>query len=92
MNKEQIAQQIADQKGITKKEALDNVNDVLGAIKTALVAGERVSLVNFGNFDVKERKERTGRNPQTGEQMNIPAQKTVGFKPGKDLRESVKAS
>jgi len=92
MNKEQIAQTIADQKGITKKEALDNVNDVLEAVKQALVSGERVSLVNFGNFDVKERKARTGRNPQTGEQMNIPAQKTVGFKPGKDLRESVKAS
>lgn len=92
MNKEQIAQQIADTKGVTKKEALDQVNDVLETIKQALVSGEKVSLVNFGNFEVKERKERIGRNPQTSEQMHIPAQKTVGFKPGKDLRESVKAS
>lgn len=92
MNKEDIAQKIADRKGITKKEALDNVNDFLDVVKESLVEGERVSLVNFGNFDVKERKARTGRNPQTGESMDIPAQKTVSFKPGKDLRESVKAS
>lgn len=92
MNKEKIAQQIADQKGITKKEALDNVNDVLGAIKDALVSGERVTLVNFGNFEVKERKARTGRNPQTGAEMDIAAQKVVGFKSGKELRDAVKGS
>lgn len=90
MNKEQLAQNIADKKGITKKEALDNVNDVLKAIKDALVSGDRVALVNFGNFEVRERKERIGRNPQTGQEMKIPKQKNVSFKAGKELRESVK--
>ena len=92
MNKETLAQNIADKKGITKKEALDNINEVLDGITEVISQGERVSLVNFGNFEVKERKARLGRNPQTGEPINIEAQKTVSFKPGKELRERAKQS
>jgi len=55
-----------------------------------LARGEKVSLVGFGTFQVRERKARRGRNPQTGEELQIPARKTPRFKPGKGLREKVK--
>ena len=75
--------------GITKKQAAEVVDCVFDTIKDALAKGEKVSLIGFGTFSVKERAAREGRNPRTGEKIKIEAKKIPSFKPGKDLRESV---
>lgn len=90
MNKDKLAQKIADEKGITKADALSNLNDVFDTISDSLINGETVSIVNFGSFEVRTRKARSGRNPQTGAEIQIPEQKAIGFKVGKGLREGVK--
>jgi len=59
-------------------------------ISHTLAKGEKIQLVGFGTFEIRERAERTGRNPQTGEEMTIPATKIPAFKPGKELKEAVK--
>ncbi|MES9760121.1 HU family DNA-binding protein, partial [Priestia megaterium] len=59
-------------------------------ISNTLAQEEKIQLVGFGTFEIRERAERTGRNPQTGEQMTIPASKSPAFKPGKELKEAVK--
>lgn len=92
MNKDQVAQVIADRVGGTKKEALAYVDTFLDVVKEQLIEGESVSLVNFGKFETKLRKERIGINPQTKEEMKINALKTVRFNVGKGLREDVKNS
>lgn len=90
MTKKDIAEIVASQQGITKKEAADVVHTVLETIGSSLARGEKVSLVGFGTFDVRERSERVGRNPQTGEVIQIKASKTPVFKAGKDLKDLVK--
>lgn len=90
MNKEQIASQVADKMGVTKKEASEYIDAFLDIVAEQLVQGESVSLVNFGKFDVKMRKERKGRNPQTREEMIIPAQRALSFSAGKGLKDRVK--
>jgi len=75
--------------GITKKQAGEVVNAVISAIKDALAKGEKVSLVGFGTFSVKERAARQGRNPRTGKKIKIPKKKVPIFKPGKELKDSV---
>ena len=75
--------------GITKKQAAEVVDCVFDTIKDALAKGDKVSLIGFGTFSVKERAAREGRNPRTGEKIKIKAKKIPSFKPGKDLRESV---
>lgn len=92
MNKENIAEVLAEKHSLNKKDSLEIVNTVFETVKESLVKGEAVSIVNFGKFERKERKERVGRNPQTGEEMTIKAQKTVGFKAGKALKDEVKGS
>lgn len=74
---------------MTKKDASKSVEAVLEAIAGALREGEKVQLIGFGNFEVKDKPERKGRNPRTGEEMIIPARKSVSFKAGKQLREEV---
>lgn len=76
--------------GITKKQAAAAVDAVISSIKGALKKGDKVSLVGFGSFSVKERKARTGRNPQTGKPMKIKAKKVPAFSAGKGLKEAVK--
>lgn len=76
--------------GLTKKDATKAVDAVFNAIQDALVKGEKVQLIGFGNFEVRERAARKGRNPQTGEEIEIPATKVPAFKPGKQLKEAVK--
>lgn len=75
--------------GITKKQAGEVVDAVISAIKDALAKGEKVSLIGFGTFSVKERAAREGRNPRTGKKIKIPKKKVPVFKPGKELKDSV---
>lgn len=89
MNKTNLIERIAKENGKTKIEAGQMVDVVLGQISRALQAGEKVSLFGFGNFEVRERAARTGRNPQTGEVIQIQACRVPAFKPGKHLKEAV---
>lgn len=89
MNKAQLIDAMAGKSGLTKadaKKALDGFIDVTG---DALKTGDRISLVGFGSFSISERSARTGRNPQTGKEIRIPAKKVVKFKAGSDLTDSV---
>lgn len=90
MNKEQVAQKVADKMGVTKKEAMEHIDSLLTIVTESLIEGEAVSFVNFGKFERKTRKERKGRNPQTKEEMIIPEQDTVSFSVGKGLKDAVK--
>ncbi|SMO66289.1 HU family DNA-binding protein [Melghirimyces algeriensis] len=90
MNKAQLIERVAESTGKTKKESGQVVDAVLETISESLQKGEKVSLIGFGHFEVRERAARTGRNPQTGEPIQIEASKTPAFKPGKQLKESVK--
>jgi DNA-binding protein HU-beta len=74
----------------TKKEAQEAVDCVISSITRALKKGDTVTLVGFGSFKVVERKARKGRNPQTGEEIDIKASKAPKFTPGKSLKEAVK--
>ena len=73
----------------SKAKAEKAVNAVIDAIKDGIKRDSKVQLVGFGTFTVKKRKARTGRNPQTGEQIKIKASKTVGFKPGKSMKDAL---
>ena len=75
--------------GITKKQAAEVVDGVFGAIKDSLAKGDKVSLIGFGTFSVKERAAREGRNPRTGRKIRIPKKKVPAFKAGKALKEAV---
>lgn len=89
MNKADLIARVAEESGVTKKLAAEVVENTFVAIKESLAAGEKFTLVGFGTFEVVERAEREGRNPQTGEPITIPARKAVRFKAGKALKEVV---
>lgn len=89
MNKTELVNAVAEQSGLTKKDAAKAVDAVFGAVSTTLSNGGKVSLVGFGNFEVRERAARKGRNPQTGKEITIAASKVPAFKPGKALKETV---
>jgi DNA-binding protein HU-beta len=90
MNKDEIVEIISEQAEITKAAAMRALNAMLDGIKNALKKDDPVVIVNFGTFTVKKRAARKGRNPSTGEEINIKAAKVVGFKAGKALKEAVK--
>jgi len=90
MNKGVLVEKIAKECEMGKAVAEQVLASVLGAITDAITAGEKVALLGFGTFSVSERAAREGRNPQTGETMNIPAKKVVKFKAGSELVESLK--
>ncbi|MGX2946950.1 HU family DNA-binding protein [Enterococcus alishanensis] len=90
MNKDYLASNVADKTDLTKKESLAVVNELFKAIETALSNGEKVQVIGFGNFEVRTRASRKGRNPQTGEELTIPESKVPAFKAGKQLKDSVK--
>ena len=90
MNKAELIEKVSDKTGLTKKESWNVIDAVTDTIKNALSKGEKVTLVNFGSFQVLNRKSRRGRNPQTGKEMQIPAKKVPKFVPGKKLREKVR--
>jgi len=89
MNKTQLIEAIADESGLKKKEAEAALNAMTAAIAEALKAGEKVQLVGFGTYEVKERAARNGRNPKTGETIKIAASKTPAFSAGKGLKDAV---
>ncbi len=89
MNKSELVNAVADAADMSKGDAGDAVEAVLGAITDALKAGTTVSLVGFGTFSVRERAARTGRNPRTGEEIEIAASKIPSFKAGKGLKDAV---
>ena len=89
MNREELAAAVAERAGVTKKAAGEAVEAVFETISDALKTGERVGLTGFGAFDVRDRAERMGRNPQTGEKIRIPATRMPVFKASKILKEAV---
>ena len=89
MTKVELIAAVASDAGLTKKDAEKAVNSTIDAITAALKSGEKVSLVGFGTFEVRERPERKGRNPQTKQEITIPASKLPAFKAGKALKDSV---
>lgn len=89
MNKTQLINVVAKDAGLNKKDAEAAVNSVFSAIGSALADGEKVQLIGFGSFSVKERGERTGRNPATGATITIPASKQPAFAAGKELKAKV---
>jgi nucleoid DNA-binding protein len=89
MNKTDLIEEVA-KVTCTKKEAVLAVDATLAAIQKSLKKGNAVTLVGFGTFDVKKRKARIGRNPQTGKELKIAAKKVPVFKAGKGLKDAVK--
>ena len=89
MNKSELIEQVATLADIPKTVATKAVDAMLSAVSTTLAAGEEVVLLNFGTFDVKERRARTGRHPVTGDPINIEATKVPSFRAGKALKCAV---
>ena len=89
MNKAELAEEVSTETGLTKAASGRVVSGITDAITDALARGERVTLVGFGTFQAVARKARRGRNPQTGETIQIPAKRVPKFKAGKNLREVV---
>jgi DNA-binding protein HU-beta len=90
VNKSELISLVAEKAGMTKKDTEKVVNAVFDGIGESLAKGDKVQVIGFGTFDVRERKAREGRNPATGETITIPAVRVPVFKAGKALRESVK--
>ncbi len=90
MNKTELINEVAERTQLSKKDAGNAVNEVFDVISETMSKGETVQLIGFGNFEVRERAARKGRNPQTGEEIDIAATKTPAFKAGKQLKEAVK--
>ena len=89
MNKAELVDAIAESADFSKASASRALDAVIGSITDALKEGDQVALVGFGTFTVKDRAARTGRNPQTGEPLEIAAAKVPGFKAGKALKDAV---
>ena len=89
MNKTELVAAVAVKTGMSKKDSEKAVNAAFDSITEALAAGEKVQLVGFGAFEVKERNARVGRNPKTKETIEIPASRVASFKVGKALKDAV---
>lgn len=89
LSKSEFVAKVSEKTELTKKDAEKAVNAFLETIQESMVAGETVSFVGFGSFEVRERAARKGRNPQTGEEIQIAASKVPAFKPGKSLKDAV---
>lgn len=89
MNKSDLVDAVAAQADISKADASNAVDAVVDSITGALKKGDKVSLVGFGVFSVRERAARQGRNPKTGQSIQIPSGQTPGFKAGKALKDAV---
>ena len=89
MNKTELIEAVVAKAGLTKKDADAAVKATFEAITEAMAKGDKVALVGFGNFEVRDRAARTGKNPQTGEEVKIAACKVPAFKAGKALKDAV---
>lgn len=92
MHKNDLVKAVAQEAGCLQKDADAIISICVDTIKKALQGGDKVTLIGFGTFSVSETKEKMGRNPQTGKEIKIAASKRVKFKPGKALKEEVKAT
>ncbi len=89
MNKQELAERIAKDVDISKAKAYEAISTAFDAIRGSLKKGQRVQLVGFGSFSVKQRKARKGRNPRTGETVQIKARKVAKFTPGQELKNAI---
>jgi len=89
MNKAQLVGEVANQTGLTRKAIRQTLDAMTSIIARSLARGEKVTLVGFGSFKVMRRRSRRGRNPQTGEEIQIPAKEVAKFEAGKKLKEAV---
>ena len=89
-NKAELVDRVAKKTQLTKKDVSAVVDALFETIQEALQAGEKVQVIGFGNFEVRERAARKGRNPQTGKEIKIKASKVPAFKAGKALKDAVK--
>lgn len=89
MNKAELVAAVAEKTALSKKDSEKAVNAAFEAITAALVGGDKIQLVGFGAFEVKERNARVGRNPKTKEEIQIPASRVPVFKAGKALKDVV---
>ena len=89
MTKAEVAVKLSERTGLSNKEAVRAIETFLSTVREGLSQGKKVSLVGFGTFYIKQRDPRVGRNPRTGESINIPIKRVVAFKPGKAFRELV---
>nr|WP_269077846.1 HU family DNA-binding protein [Endozoicomonas montiporae] len=90
MNKKELVEQVADHSGLSKNKAELVVNAFIQRTQESLATGDALQLIGFGTFSVTDRAARKGRNPQTGQEIHIPACKMPQFKPGNKLKEAVK--
>lgn len=91
MNKAELIDAVTTKSELTKQDSRKAVDALFETISNTLAKEEKIQLIGFGTFEVRERAERTGRNPQTGEEMTIPSSKVPAFKPGKELKEAIKS-
>lgn len=89
LSKQDVINSVADETGLSKRDASGAVDAVVNTIKNALAGGDSVGLIGFGTFEVKTRAARTGRNPQTGAELKISAKNVPSFKAGKELKDAV---
>ena len=89
MNKTELVAAMAEASGLAKKDCDTALSAFIGAVETALKSGDKVHLVGFGTFEVKERAAHTGKNPATGETIEVAASKAPAFKPGKAFKDSI---
>jgi len=89
VNKTDLVKAVAQKADMTQKDAEKAINSVFAAIEEALANDDKVQIIGFGTFEVKTREERKGRNPQTGNEITIPASKNPVFKAGKGLKDTV---
>ena len=91
LTKAELAERLFEQVGLNKREAKEFVDSFFEVMRDALARGEQVKLSGFGNFDLRQKNQRPGRNPKTGEEIPISARTVVTFRPGQKLKERVEA-
>jgi len=89
VNKTGLVKSLAEKTGVTQKDAAKVLDAVLDSIQSSLAQGEKVQIIGFGTFEVRERKARNVISPATGKEIKVPATKVPAFKPGKSLKEAV---
>ncbi|SEG51145.1 MULTISPECIES: integration host factor subunit alpha [Marinobacterium] len=91
LTKADMAERLFEELGLNKREAKDMVESFFEEIRASLASNEHVKLSGFGNFDLRDKRQRPGRNPKTGEEVPISARRVVTFRPGQKLKERVEA-